>query len=127
MFIGCLPVYGLHVWLCLALCVPLGLDAVAAFFASNISNPLVAPLLIVAEVEVGSYLLHRRGAPFDLAAARELGFAGFFSEALLGGVVVGALLAVLGGALAVLLATRGHRNSPSSYPRSSPPPSGEAQ
>jgi uncharacterized protein (DUF2062 family) len=126
LFIGCLPLYGLHVWLCLALCVPLGLDTVVAFFASNISNPLVAPLLVAVEVEVGSYLLHRRAAPFDLASARELGFAGFFSEALVGGVVVGALLAVLGGGLAVLFATRLRGNSPASYPRSAPPPSGEA-
>jgi uncharacterized protein (DUF2062 family) len=98
-FIGCLPLYGLHIWLCLALCLPLRLDAVAATFASNISNPFVAPLLIFAEVQTGSYLLRGVVAPFDLERLRQVGFSGVLSEAMLGSLVVGGALAAIGGLL----------------------------
>ena len=49
-----LPLYGLHFPLCLAVCLPLQLDVVVAYLAANISNPLVAPFLVTAEVEIGS-------------------------------------------------------------------------
>ncbi len=102
-FIGCLPLYGLHLWLCLGVCLPLGLDAVAAYSAANISNPLVAPFLIVAEVETGSYLLRGTGAPLDLDSARRLGAGAFLTEAALGSVLVGVALALVGTSLAFAL------------------------
>jgi uncharacterized protein (DUF2062 family)/SAM-dependent methyltransferase len=105
-FIGCLPTYGFHIWLCLAVCVPLQLDAVAAYFAANISNPLVAPFLIVGEVETGSYMLHGVPAPFDLSGARRVGIGGFLAEAALGSLVVGGGLALALGGLTWVL-TRG--------------------
>ena len=58
LFIGCLPLYGFHLPLCLVVCIPFGLDAVLAYVAANISNPLVAPFLVLSEVVIGSWLLH---------------------------------------------------------------------
>lgn len=55
--IGLLPVYGLHGALVLLVCVPLRLDAVLAFAATMISNPLTFPLLVLAELELGEELL----------------------------------------------------------------------
>ena len=52
LFIGCLPLYGLHFLLCLSICVPLGLDLLICYLVANISNPLVAPFLVVLEVEL---------------------------------------------------------------------------
>jgi uncharacterized protein len=106
LFIGCLPLYGLHVWLCLAICLPLRLDAVAAGLASNVSNPFVAPFLIVAEVQLGSYLLRGEPASLDLSRATLQGIADLLYEAALGGVIIGALLALLGGWCVALLARR---------------------
>lgn len=106
LFIGCLPLYGLHLPLCAAICVPLGLDLVLAYLAANISNPFIAPLLAVAEVEIGALLLTGHAVPFELEAARRTGIAGFALQAALGSVVLGFLLGVAGGGAAAWVALR---------------------
>lgn len=111
-FIGCLPLYGLHLWLCLGVCLPLGLDAVAAYSAANISNPFFAPFLIWAEIEAGSYLLRGVGAPLDLDGVRQLGVAGFLGEAALGSVIVGGVLALALGWVAWALTRRSASTEP---------------
>lgn len=106
LFIGCQPLYGLHFVLVLAVCLPLKLDSVLSYLAANISNPLVAPFLIFSEVEVGAYLTTGRFAAFDVAQARNTGALGFARQLLVGGVVVGALLALIGFGVAWLVASR---------------------
>ncbi len=105
-FIGSQPVYGLHFPLCAAVCLPFKLDLVAAYLAANVSNPLMAPFLVVLEVNVGSYLLTGQLAPFDVARAREAGISGFVTQALVGSLVVGAVLATVGGIAAYFVARR---------------------
>jgi uncharacterized protein (DUF2062 family)/trans-aconitate methyltransferase len=106
LFIGCLPVYGLHFVLCLLICLPLGLDLVLAYLVANISNPLVAPFLITLEVEIGSLLSTGQHAAFTLERARQTGILGFAFQAGLGSVVVGLVLAALGSALAYAIARK---------------------
>lgn len=107
LFIGCLPLYGLHLTLCVLICVPLRLDAVAAYLAANISNPLVAPLLLLAEVQLGSLLLTGQLTNFDLASARRIGASGVALQLGLGSVVLGAGLGCLGAFIAWWVARRG--------------------
>jgi uncharacterized protein (DUF2062 family) len=71
-----------------------------AYLAANISNPFVAPWLILLEVQVGAFLLTGQAAPFDIEAAKQIGVGSFLSFALVGALIVGAILAVLGGAIA---------------------------
>ena len=99
LFIGSLPVYGLHLPLCLAVCLPLRLDVVAAYIAANISNPFIAPFLITAEIEVGSLILTGHALEFDVERARQNGVTGFVLQAAVGSLVVGSLLAACGGGL----------------------------
>src|SRR4051812_21298194 len=106
LFIGCLPVYGLHFVLCVLVCLPLRLDLVLAYLVANISNPLVAPFLITLEVEIGSLLSTGRHAAFSLARAKQTGILGFVLQAALGSVVVGATLAAAGSALTYLIARK---------------------
>lgn len=114
LFIGCQPLYGLHLVLVLAVCVPLRLDAVLSYLAANISNPLVAPFLIFAEVEAGSFLLTGRFAAFDIAQARATGAVGFAQQLFVGSLLVGGLLAVLGFAIAWLVVSRRRAATPAS-------------
>ena len=58
-FIGCLPIYGLHLLICWIAGLLLGLNRLKMYLAANVSNPLVAPWLIFAEVQAGAWL--RRG------------------------------------------------------------------
>ncbi|HET9930410.1 MAG TPA: DUF2062 domain-containing protein [Polyangiaceae bacterium] len=106
LFIGCLPLYGFHLPLCLLVCLPFGLDAVLAYLAANISNPLVAPFLVFSEVVVGSWLLHGRAPSFDLQAAKHPDLGLIAREIALGSVVVGGVLGVLGGVIAASIARR---------------------
>ncbi len=109
LFVGCLPLYGLHLPLCLALCLPLRLDAAVAYLAANISNPLVAPWLLLAEVQIGSLLLTGALSRFDVHAARATGVMGYAAYAAIGSVIVGAVLAGIGGVIAASIAGRSAR------------------
>lgn len=106
LFIGCQPLYGLHWVLVLGVCLPLRLDAVLAYLAANISNPLLAPFLLVSEVETGAYVTSGRFVDFDTARARHLGATGFAQHLFVGSVLLGALLATLGFGVAWLVASR---------------------
>ncbi len=67
-FIGCLPIFGLHLPVVLLLCLRLRLDGALAYLAANISNPFMAPLLITGQVQLGAYLIEGR-----VPAVSELG------------------------------------------------------
>jgi uncharacterized protein (DUF2062 family)/ubiquinone/menaquinone biosynthesis C-methylase UbiE len=94
-FIGCLPIYGLHLLICWIAGFLLGLNRVKMYLAANISNPLVAPWLIFAEVQAGAWL--RRGSFHALTreSIEAAGIAVFGVDAMVGSVAVGALLACL--------------------------------
>lgn len=97
LFIGCSPLYGLHWALCLAVCLPLRLDVIVCYLAANISNPLFAPALFGFEVELGSRVLTGHSALFDAERDVETSLQGFFTQALVGGALLGATLGLLAG------------------------------
>jgi uncharacterized protein (DUF2062 family) len=97
-FIGCLPVYGFHLLLCWVVGWGLGLNRLKMYLAANISNPLMAPLLILTEVQAGAWL--RRGEPhaLTLAAVRAIDPWQFGADLVFGSLVIGAALGALAGA-----------------------------
>lgn len=97
LLIGVTPAVGAHLFLVLLLCVPLRLDAPVAYLAANISVPPVAPLLWLAELELGSWLLTRRALPLAVATLRATGPWLFAKELILGTVLFAPAIAVLGG------------------------------
>jgi uncharacterized protein (DUF2062 family)/2-polyprenyl-3-methyl-5-hydroxy-6-metoxy-1,4-benzoquinol methylase len=106
LFIGSLPLYGFHLPLCLAVCLPLQLDVVVAYIAANISNPLVAPFLVTAEVEIGSFILTGKALAFDVDQARQNGISGFVLQAAVGSLVLGSVLAACGAGLTWAITAR---------------------
>jgi SAM-dependent methyltransferase len=94
-FIGCLPLYGLHLAICWIVGFLLGLNRLKMYFAANVSNPFVAPWLVFAEVQVGAWV--RRGAfhPVTREYIASTGLKVFGLDALVGSVLVGAGLAFL--------------------------------
>jgi len=115
LFIGCQPLYGLHLVLVLAVCLPLRLDAVLSYLAANVSNPLVAPFLIATELEAGAYVTTGHFVAFDLERARAMGAAGFAEQLFAGALLVGALLALFGFGVAWWVASRSRRAGPVVY------------
>lgn len=99
LFIGSIPVFGLHAPLVLALCLWFRLDAIIAYLFANISNPLFAPFLITAEVQIGSYLRTGAFLAFDRDTIRSLAFSRFAADLALGAPLFAAGAALTGGAL----------------------------
>ncbi|MEO7274820.1 MAG: DUF2062 domain-containing protein [Vicinamibacterales bacterium] len=98
-FIGSLPVYGLHLLLCLAAGSLLRLNRLKLYVAANISNPLLAPLLILSEIQTGA--LARRGElqSLTLTAVKQIDPWTFGGDLVVGSLIVGSVLGLsLGGA-----------------------------
>jgi uncharacterized protein (DUF2062 family)/SAM-dependent methyltransferase len=110
-FIGCLPLFGLHLALCIAIGWACGLNRLKMYLAANISNPFVAPVLVLSEIQFGSFLRSGtlRSISFDTVRAfdhRALG-----ADLAIGSVAVGALLGTAGGVV-TYLSTRNSGGNP---------------
>jgi uncharacterized protein (DUF2062 family) len=101
-FVGCSPLYGLHLVLCWALGWCLGLNRLKMYLAANISNPFVAPLLILSELQVGALLRRGQFHPLTLETVRTVDPWGFGVDLVVGSVVVGGGLGVMTGLLTYL-------------------------
>ena len=114
--IGVTPAYGAHLFLVLAVCVPLGLDAPVSYLAANISIPPLAPFLWFAEIEIGSIVSTGHRLSLETAALRAVGPWAFAKELLLGTLLFAPTVAIFGGAVtyaavaAVRLAKRPENN-----------------
>jgi len=91
-FIGCLPFFGFHLALCWVVGWLLNLNRLKLYLAANISNPLVAPTLVFAEVQLGAWL--RRGAwhTLTLETPTTTGLSVFGLDALAGSLVIGGVI-----------------------------------
>ncbi|HZS40245.1 MAG TPA: DUF2062 domain-containing protein [Polyangia bacterium] len=111
--VGCTPLFGLHILICVALAWLLRLNQVAVYAAANVSLPPLVPLLGFASVQLGERLLHRRWlalarADFTWSGAPALARR-FFADWLVGGVAVGAALGVALGAIVYVVAAARRR------------------
>jgi SAM-dependent methyltransferase len=110
MFIGCLPLYGLHLALCIGIGWMLGLNRLKMYVAANISNPFVAPLLLFCELQLGS-LLRRGGVHgIGISALRTADLRGYGADLVIGSIGVGTLLGVTVGLLTFLSARQSGRD-----------------
>jgi uncharacterized protein (DUF2062 family)/2-polyprenyl-3-methyl-5-hydroxy-6-metoxy-1,4-benzoquinol methylase len=96
-FIGCLPFYGFHLIICVVVGWLFRLNRLKLYLAANISNPFVAPWLLFAELQTGSWLRRGHVHEISLDTLRTTGVAGLGADLLIGSVVVGAVLAALAG------------------------------
>ncbi len=96
--------YGLHGALVLAVCIPLRLDAVLAFAATMVSNPLTFPLLVLAELKLGEQLLGKSSSTIDqLLAGQGWALAG---QQLMVGTAILATVVGAGGSLVAWVVVR---------------------
>jgi uncharacterized protein (DUF2062 family)/trans-aconitate methyltransferase len=92
-FIGSTPFFGLHFLMAVVLGRLLRLNIIRVYVAANISNPFVAPVLTLAEIQTGAWLRIGRVYSFDHTPADVWSFA---QDLLLGTLVVGGGLAAVG-------------------------------
>ncbi len=114
--IGVTPLYGLHFWIVIGICVPLRLDAALAYLAANVSVPIVAPFILLGEVELGS--LARTGHALALTAAEAKARAAgeLAKELIVGTLILSPLAAIVGGAATWAIAVRSARARKSRTP-----------
>ncbi len=91
-FIGCLPIYGLHFLVCIGTAKALGLNRLKVYVAANISNPLIAPVLLLIELQAGALI--RRGSwhALTLQSVRDVDPWVYGLDILVGSLAVGLVL-----------------------------------
>jgi len=101
--VGCTPLFGLHIFVCIALAWVLRLNQVIVYGAANLSVPPMIPIIGLVSVQLGEKLLHRRWLPLTRAAFADKGAHEiaklFFVDWLVGGVVLGAAIGAVAGSI----------------------------
>ncbi|MEO8678353.1 MAG: DUF2062 domain-containing protein [Vicinamibacterales bacterium] len=102
-FVGCSPFYGFHLLICWGLGTLLGLNRLKLYLAANVSNPIVAPFLLLGELQTGAWLRSGTVYPFAIQTLRTADPWVFGGDLLAGSLVVGGLLAALAAAVTYAL------------------------
>ncbi len=108
--IGCSPLVGLHLALCVAVGWLAGLNRLKLYLAANLVNPLILPAVFFVEVQAGSWL--RRGDVYalSLAAFRAVDPWQFGADLLIGSLVVGGSAGGVAGLLTFFARGRSYRD-----------------
>jgi uncharacterized protein (DUF2062 family)/trans-aconitate methyltransferase len=106
-FIGCSPLYGFHLLLCLIVGWCLGLNRLKMYLAANVSNPFVAPLLILMELQTGAWFRRNQLHALTLDTVRNVDPWSFGADLIVGSLVVGGLLGGLSGTATYFVARAG--------------------
>jgi uncharacterized protein (DUF2062 family)/SAM-dependent methyltransferase len=91
-FVGCLPVYGLHLAICWVLGRLLRLNRLKMYLAANISNPFMAPVIVFTELQVGAWIRRQDFHDLTLQAVRSTSPWVFGADVVVGSLVTGILL-----------------------------------
>lgn len=110
LFIGCTPFYGFHILLCWIVGRLLRLNRLNVYLAANVSNPIVAPLLVFAELQTGTWLRTGSFLALTLESVRTATVWQIGTDLLLGSAVVGGVLGATGGLATYLALGRGARD-----------------
>jgi uncharacterized protein (DUF2062 family)/2-polyprenyl-3-methyl-5-hydroxy-6-metoxy-1,4-benzoquinol methylase len=111
LFIGCMPFYGFHLLLCWLVGRVLGLNRLKVYLAANVSNPIIAPLLVFVELQAGAWIRTGSFLALTLETARTITPWQFGAHLLVGSLAVGGVLAAIGG-VATYLALGGEAHDP---------------
>lgn len=98
-FIGCSPLYGLHLVLSLLAADLFRLNRLKVYLAANISNPFVAPFMVFAEIQTGAWIRSGRVHALSREALTAVDPWVFGLDLVVGSIVIGL---VLGGTIGLL-------------------------
>lgn len=105
-FVGLLPLYGLHLVICVAAATLLKLNRVVTCLASNVSNPLFFPVLAFVGVQIGHLMLYRAWVPMSFEAFKKVDLLEFGIAWAVGSLALGVVLGALVGAATYVGARR---------------------
>lgn len=110
-FIACTPLYGLHLPLCIVAAKLLGLSRFKMFLASNLANPLFAPFLILADIQIGSLIRQGSFHTLSIEALKQGSLSSYAADLAIGSLVVGVLLGSIFGLLVYTVLLHGTKGS----------------
>jgi uncharacterized protein (DUF2062 family)/SAM-dependent methyltransferase len=96
-FVGCLPVYGLHLPLCILAARLLRLNKLLMYLAAYINNPVTALPITFAEIQLGHWLLHRNWLSLSIESLKSVSWLDFGSDLVVGSLVFATILGVVVG------------------------------
>jgi uncharacterized protein (DUF2062 family) len=111
-FIGCVPLYGAHLLLCVVLARALRLNRVVTYLAAHVNNPFTAPWILAASLGIGHRVLRGDWPPPSLSALARVGALGLGRDILFGSLVLGAGLGALFGLAALAIGRRTRHLTP---------------
>jgi uncharacterized protein (DUF2062 family)/2-polyprenyl-3-methyl-5-hydroxy-6-metoxy-1,4-benzoquinol methylase len=109
-FIGCTPIYGTHLLLCLPLARLLRLNRLLTYLAAHINNPLTAPWLLAFSYGLGHRFFAGAWPPLSFQSLVDQGAMAFGRDLLVGSLILGSVLAPLLGLAAYVIARRRERD-----------------
>ena len=109
-FVGCTPLYGTHLAICVALASLLRLNRALTYLAAHINNPLTAPWLWALSFGIGHRLIVGVWPPWSVSEVLGAGVLAIGRDLLLGSLALGALLGTLFGGAAYVVARRRRRD-----------------
>ena len=109
-FIGCTPLYGLHLALCILFARLFRVNPALAYLASHVSLPGLWPFLMMAELEIGRRLRGQSYLKIHFKDLRHLGWRQVGIDLTLGTLVLGGLIAAALGLFALWAARRRQMN-----------------
>ena len=111
--VGSSPFFGLHLVISVGLAMLFRLNRAAVLLGSQVSAPPLTPFLVLANAQLGEWILHRHWLPTSFAAARGLRpnvlARELFADLALGGLVTGIGLGLIFGLITANLARRSGR------------------
>jgi uncharacterized protein (DUF2062 family)/trans-aconitate methyltransferase len=105
-FIGCIPLYGAHLLLCVTLASLFRLNRALTYLAAHINNPLTAPPLLALAFGIGHRILEGGWPPMNWAEIAAVGPWRIGGDVLCGSVVLGLVLGAALGAVAYVVSLR---------------------
>ena len=113
LWVGCTPFYGVQTLVGLGLAPALRLNRLAVLLGLQISIPPLAPFLLFANAQVGALILRGHWLSLSVETMRAVPssklFAELLGDLLVGGAIVGAVLALPAGLLTTYLVRRSRR------------------
>ncbi len=107
--IGCLPLYGLHLLLCIVFAKLFGVSRITTYLAAHVNNQFTAPFLLFAEYALGHRLLHSRWPEIGWDALRSASLLDLGRDLLLGSVVIGVGLGAVSALVSLVIDSRWRR------------------
>lgn len=110
--VGCLPLYGAHLLLCMLVARVFRLNQLVTYLAAHINNPLTLPWILAASLAIGHRVTSGAWPAFRLSELKGMGALAIGRDLLAGGLILGVVLGVALGSIAWIVGRRSRHQSP---------------